>query len=334
MRAFDIDKYISKQTKEILKNVRKYDKLYFEFVGKLFDDFHATRVLPGFESDSKLKLFCNLKEYAELIICINSENIQNERIRSDYDTLYIDDCIKLIQKYREIGFYVSGVALTVFNKQEKAIKFVEKLKNMGENVYFLNYIPNYPNDFEAILKSFKENDYIVTTRPLVIMTSSGSASGKLSASLSQLYKEYERGNKVGYAKYDLFPVWNLSVNHPLNVAFEASTADSGDEILVDKFYYEKYSKEVSNYNRDMKLFPTIRKILKITTGEEVYASPTEMVINTMRDAIVDDEIICLKAKEEIYRRYLTYWKQYLRGQSSFEPIKRVEYLMQKKYFGG
>lgn len=332
VKAFDTKRYIDTQREKILEKVRQYgNKLYFELGGKLLDDYHATRVLPGFEPDTKMKLLSSLREELELIICINSENIQNDRIRSDYNTLYIDDCIRLIDNYRKLNFLVSGIALTVFKHQTKAIEFAKKLKSMGEKVYFLNYIPEYPNNLDAILESFEENDFIETTKPLVVITSSGSASGKLSACLSQIYKEYKRGNKVGYAKYDIFPVWNLPTNHPLNLAFEAATADSGDKVLIDSFYYDQYKKIVSNYNRDIDVYPIIKKILTITMGEQAYNSPTEMVINTMAEAITDDETICKKGKEEVCRRYLTYYKQFLRGHSSINPILRVKDIMNKNH---
>ena len=329
LKGFDTSKYLAMESAAIAGEIRKYDKVIFEFGGKLFDDYHATRVLPGFEITAKLQLFESFKDEMELIICINSDNIENERIRSDYDTLYVDDCVKLIGKYREVGLTVSGIAFTVFDNQPKAIAFAEKLKKMGENTYFLWKIPNYPDDFDAIMESFKKNDDIITTKPLVIMTSSGSASGKLSACLSQIYKEHKKGKNVGYAKYDIFPVWNLEVNHPLNVAFMAATADSGDQIMVDPFYREKYSIEVSNYNRDIKVFPVIKRILKQITGHDVYTSPTEMVINKMKDSIVDEELVKQKSREEVCRRYLTYQKQYQRGQSTETPILRVEELMKE-----
>jgi len=276
-------------------------------------------------------MLLSLKSEAELIICVNSENIQNGRIRSDYNTLYTDDCIKLIQIYRNKGFLVTGVALTVYNEQPKAIEFAEKLKEMGENVYLLWKIEEYPNNLDKIYESFEKNDFIETTRPLVIMTSSGSASGKLSACLSQVYNEHKRGRKVGYAKYDIFPIWDLDINHPLNLAFEAATADSNDRILIDNYYYERYHKKVSNYNRDLDVFPAIKEIMDSISGEEVFASPTEMVINTMSQAILDLETVEREGKAEVCRRYFTYYKQYLRGHSNYSPIKRVEEIMKKNH---
>ncbi len=333
VKTFDTKTYIDQERKEIMRRIRKFkNKLYFEFGGKLLDDHHAERVLPGFELDAKLQLFQSLKEQMELVICINSDNIQNERIRSDYDTLYIDDCLKLIDSYRRMGFLISGIAFTLFKEQPRAKEFALRLQDMGEKVYFLKYIPNYPNDFNIILDSFEQSDFIETTRPLVVMTSSGSASGKLSACLCQVYKEHKLGNQVGYAKYDLFPVWDLPISHPLNIAFEAATADSGDEILVDTFYYEKTHQIASNYNRDFSVFPVIREILRMTTGgKDIYDSPTEMVVNTMSSAIQNDEIIRKKGKEEVCRRYLTYWKQFIRGQSKGDPIVRVSEIMKKNH---
>jgi len=328
--AFDTNKYINIQRKEILKKVRELGgKLYFELGGKLLDDYHAARVLPGFEPDTKMRLLESLKKEVELVICINAEDIENGRIRSDFDILYTEECERLIENYRKQGFLVSGIALTVFKKQPKAEAFADKMKSKGEKVYFLNYIPDYPNNKKEIISSFKKNDFIITTKPIVVMTSPGSGSGKLSACLSQIYKEYKNGNTVGYAKYDIFPVWNLAVNHPVNVAFQAATADLGDEILIDTFYYEKYHECVSNYNRDLDVFPIIRDILKLITGKEIYSSPTEMVINMMKYAITDEALVCKKARQEICRRYLTYQKQYIQGNSTKEVIDRVEHLMKK-----
>ena len=328
--GFDIQKYIRLQKKAIINEIKKYGKVYFELGGKLLDDYHASRVLPGFSPDTKMRILSDLKDYSELVFCINSENIQNERIRSDYNTLYVEDCLKLIESYRNMGFLVSGIVLSLFNGQEKAIKFSEFLKSKGENVYFSKYASNYPNDIESAIGAFKDSDYIQTSRPLVIITSSGSASGKLSTCLAQIYQEYLRGNKVGYSKYDIFPVWNLPVNHPLNLAFLAATADSKDEILVDTYYQKKHNKIVSNYNRDLNAFPLISKILALANnGETLYSSPTEMVVNKMKEAIIDDELVCEMSKKEIYRRLLTYYKQYLRGQSDKSPIIRVKNIMRQ-----
>ena len=328
--AFDTRKYVKTQKEEIMNAVMRYgNKLYFELGGKLFDDYHATRVLPGFQSDTKIKMLSGLKSEAELIICVNSENIQNGRIRSDYNTLYTDDCIKLIQIYRDLGFLVSGIVLTAYREQPKAVEFTKKLRKMGEKVYHFWYIEDYPNDFDKILESFEKNDFIKTTKPLVVMTSSGSASGKLSACLSQLYNEYKRGRRVGYAKYDIFPVWDLPINHPLNLAFEAATADSNDRVLIDNFYYEKYHKIVSNYNRDLDVFPAIKKIIDVVNDKEIFSSPTEMVINTMSEAIINEDIVYQEAKAEVCRRYFTYYKQFLRGHINELPILRVKEIMDK-----
>ena len=327
-KVFDNEKYLKMQKEKILERVEKYNnKLYLELGGKLFDDYHATRVLPGIESDVKIKLIDSLKEKAELIICVNSQNIQDGRIRSDYNTLYEEDCIRLINIYRKLGFLVSGVALTVFNNQKKAVRFANKLKKMNEKVYYLGMIKDYPNNYDYVIESFEKNDFIETTRPLVIMTSSGSASGKLSACLSQIYNEYKRGNKVGYSKYDIFPIWNLPINHPLNLAFEAATADIGDKIMIDKYYYEKYNKNVSNYNRDLDVFPIIRNILNLVSKDDAFSSPTEMVVNTMKDAILDNEMVCKLGKAEVCRRYFTYCKQFLRGDCTKDTIYRVKEIM-------
>ncbi len=326
--AFDSEKYINSQKEEIIKKVQQYGKLYFELGGKLLDDHHASRVLPGFVPDTKMKIISELKDISELVICVNSENIQNGRIRSDYNTLYTDDCLKLITQYREMGFDVSGVVLTLFKNQEKAVDFKKLLESMGENVYVSRFAENYPFDENAAFEAFKASDYIKTTKPLVIMTSSGSASGKLSASLGQIYNEYLRGNKVGYAKYDIFPVWNLATNHPINLAFKAATADSNDQILVDTYYLKKYNKVVSNYNRDLNVFPIIRKVLTLANdGVEPYSTPTEMVLNTMKDSILSEEIVSKMCYEEVCRRYLTYQKQFVRGQIDSKPIYRVKKIM-------
>lgn len=326
--AFDSEKYINAQREKIIEQVQKYGKLYFELGGKLLDDHHASRILPGFKPDTKMQIISGLKDISELIICVNSENIQNGRIRSDYNTLYTEDCLKLISQYRDMGFNVSGVVLTLFKEQEKAVAFQHQLEAMGENVYLSRFAKNYPQDENAALEAFKASDYIRTTKPLVIMTSSGSASGKLSASLGQIYNEYLRGHRVGYAKYDIFPVWNLPINHPINLAFKAATADSNDQILVDTYYLEKYNKVVSNYNRDLNVFPIIRKVLTLANGGvEPYSTPTEMVLNTMKDSILNEELVSKMCKEEVCRRFLTYQKQQVRGQCDKHSSERVKQIM-------
>ena len=323
--SFDTEKYVKLQKEGIMNAVKRHNKLYFELGGKLFDDHHASRVLPGFAPDTKIKMLSAIKDEAELIICVNSENIQNGRIRSDYNTLYTEDCIRLIRVYRELGFFVSGVVLTQYNEQPKAVEFLKRLKKMGEKVYRFWYIENYPNDLGKAIESFEKNDFIETTKPVVVITSSGSASGKLSTCLSQIYREAKRGEIVGYAKYDIFPVWDLPTNHPVNLAFEAATADSKDRILVDSYYLEKYHKIVSNYNRDLDVFPIIKAVTDMVNCG--FNSPTEMVINTMSQAIIDEDTVCQAAKAEVCRRYFTYLKQYCRGHIDEAPIKRVEEIM-------
>lgn len=326
--AFDSQKYIAAQKEEIMKKVLSYDKLYFELGGKLLDDHHASRVLPGFLPDTKMQIMQDFKDICEFVICVNSKNIQDGRIRSDYNTLYTDDCLKLIKTYRDMGFDVSSVCLTLFDNQPKAFEFKNLLESMGEKVYISRFAKNYPHDEQSAMQAFDESDYIETTKPLVVMTSSGSASGKLSACLSQIYNEYKHGNRVGYAKYDIFPVWDLPIAHPINLAFRAATADSNDRIMEDTYYYQMYKKVVSNYNRDLLVFPIIRKVLSLANGGvEPYSSPTEMVINKMSESITNEELINQKCYEEICRRYLTYKKQHIRNQSDKEPIERVKKLM-------
>lgn len=327
--VFDNEGYIKRQREALLSAINKFDgKVYLELGGKLLDDHHASRVLPGFSPDTKMRIISGLD--AELFLCISSENIQAGRIRSDYNTLYTEDCVRLIETYQERGLTVSGVILTVFDFQPKALKFEDELRKMGVNVYHFHKVKNYPNDIDATIESFAKNDFIETTKPLVIMTSSGSASGKLSACLSQVYNEYARKKRmVGYVKYDIFPVWNLGIDHPLNLAFEAATADSKDEITIDPYYYEKYGEMASNYNRDLTVYPIIRAVFNAIYGENVYDSPTEMVINTVVQAIVDENAVNTAALAEIKRRYEVYRWQMENGFIDDAPLKRMEQIMKK-----
>ncbi len=326
---FNFNHYVNQQTEKFKEVFQKFDRTVVEVGGKFLDDHHCKRVLKGCNADVKVSIFSNFINKCEVLICVNSENIQNDRIRSDYNTKYTEDCILKITEYRQLGFKVKGVVLTAYKGQEKAKDFLKLLHNLGENVYTFSYIEDYPNNIDNVLNSFKNNEIIQFERDIILVTSSGAASGKLSTSLNIIYQQYEQKVNVGYVKYDIFPIWNLSKDHVVNDAFIAATADIQDEIVVDNYYKEKYGVEVSSYRRDFDLFPLIRKILDKAMKDSSYNSPTEMTVNLVLNSIMDEEELCKSARQEIYRRYLTYIKQFLRGDSKYDSIEIVESIMKK-----
>ncbi len=244
--GFDCNKYIEEQKNGIKKQLSKFEKVYLELGGKPFDDYHASRILPGYSPDTQLQILSEFKKISEFIFCINSENIQNDRIRSDYNSLYIDDCLNLIDTYRKLGFKVSSIVFSLYKNQPEAVNAIKMLKDLGEKVYISRFAENYPFNIEGAIDAFEKSNYIKTTKPLVVVTSSGSASGKLGVTLGQIYKEQIKGRKVSYIKYDIFPVWNLPVNHPINLAYMAATVESNDKLVVDKYYNSKHKKICNN----------------------------------------------------------------------------------------
>lgn len=326
--GFDNERYIREQTEEILKRVERFgDKLYLEFGGKLLFDFHAARVLPGYDPNVKMKLLKALKDKADILLCIYAGDIERKKIRADFGITYDSDALKLIDDIRERGINVLGVVITRFENQPAAMVFKNKLERRNIRVYTHRYTKGYPTDVDLIVsdEGYGANDYIATEKPLVIVTGPGPGSGKLATCLSQLYHDYRRGMKSGYAKFETFPIWNLPLKHPVNVAYEAATADIKDFNLIDPFHLEAYDSKAVNYNRDVEAFPVLWRILeKITGGLSFYRSPTDMGVNRCGSAIIDDEVTRKAAKQEIIRRYFRYRCEYAMGFTDKETVQRVD----------
>ena len=304
--GFDNQKYLELQSKRIMERISQFgDKLYLEFGGKLFDDYHASRVLPGFAPDSKLQMLLQIKEEAEIVFAINASHINSNKIRQDLNITYQEDVIRLINEFRRIGLYVSSVVITQYSSSKLITQFQNKLKKMNINVYHHYTIEGYPTDSKRIISKdgFGKNDFIETTRPLVVLTAPGPGSGKMATCLSQLYHENIRGVRAGYAKYETFPIWNLPLDHPSNLAYEAATADLNDVNMIDPYHLSAYNKITVNYNRDIEIFPVLKNIFEEIYGTCPYASPTDMGVNMIGSAIVDDEVIQNAGKQEIIRRY-------------------------------
>jgi uncharacterized protein (UPF0371 family) len=326
--GFDNEKYIEEQTKAILEKVERFDnKLYLEFGGKLLFDYHAARVLPGYDPNVKMRLLRELKDKADILLCIYAGDIERKKIRADFGITYDSDALKLIDDLRECGINVPGVIITRFENQPSAVLFKNKLERRNVKVYTHRYTKGYPTDVDMIVsdEGYGANEYIETDKPLVVVTGPGPGSGKLATCLSQLYHDYRRGNKSGYAKFETFPIWNIPLKHPVNVAYEAATADIRDFNLIDPFHLESYEKMAVNYNRDVDAFPVVKRILeKITGGEAFYKSPTDMGVNRCGFAITDDEVTKEAAKQEIIRRYFRYRCEYVMGFTDKETVQRVE----------
>lgn len=328
--GFDCDLYLKKQTERILERIKRFDnKLYLEFGGKLFDDLHASRVLPGFEPDIKTKLLLRFKDKAEIIFCISANDIEKNRIRADLGISYDSEVLRLIDSLRTIGLYVSSVVITLFKGQPSAVKFGQKLEHHGEKVYFHGYTKGYPSDVDTIVsdEGYGKNPYIETSRPLVIVTAPGPSSGKLATCLSQLYHDSKRGIQAGYAKFETFPVWDLPLKHPVNIAYEAATADIKDINQIDPYHYMAYGEVTVNYNRDIEAFPVLKNILKKITGQEIYKSPTDMGVNMVGSAIIDNSIVEDAAKREVVRRFFRAECDYKQGQISFDTLERTRFLL-------
>lgn len=328
--CFDNELYLKLQSENINKRIKKFNnKLYLELGGKIFDDLHAARVLPGFDPNIKIKLLQKMKDKVEIVLCISANDIEKNRIRADLGLNYADEVLRLVDNMRELNLYVSSFVITLFKGQSSAQKFAQKLEQRGEKVYFHHYTKGYPNDVETIVsdEGYGANPYIETTRPLVVVTAPGPSSGKLATCLSQLYHEYKRGVKAGYAKYETFPVWNLPLKHPVNIAYEAATADLNDVNQIDPFHFNAYGTLAINYNRDIAVFPILQNILHKITGKEVYKSPTHMGVNMLKDAITDDKLAQLSAKKEILRRYYRAECDYKKGQITFDNLERNKSLV-------
>ncbi|MBW1710229.1 MAG: DUF1846 domain-containing protein [Deltaproteobacteria bacterium] len=329
--AFDNEKYIKEQTSEILERVERFDnKLYLEFGGKLLYDYHASRVLSGYDPNIKMRLLQELKDKADVLLCIYAGDIERKKMRADFGITYDSDALKLIDDLRGWGINVLGVVITRFENQPAARQFKNKLERREIRVYTHQYTKGYPTDVDLIVsdEGYGANEYIKTEKPLVIVTGPGPGSGKLATCLSQIYHDYKNGINSGYAKFETFPIWNLSLKHPVNVAYEAATADIRDFNLIDPFHLEAYNKKAVNYNRDVEVFPILKRILKkISGGESFYKSPTDMGVNRAGFAITDDEVTREAARQEVIRRYFRYRCEYVMGLMDKETVQRVELLI-------
>ena len=328
--GFDNDKYIAIQSQHIRERIDKFGgKLYLEFGGKLFDDFHASRVLPGFKPDSKLKMLLKMKDEAEIVIVINSDAIEQAKERSDLGITYDTDVLRLIDAFRESGLYVGSVCLTQFNDQKLAKAFERTLKKLGIKTYRHYNIPNYPYDVDGIVsdKGLGKNDYIETDRKLVVVTAPGPGSGKMATCISQLYHDNKRGIKSGYAKFETFPIWNLPLKHMVNVAYEAATADLNDVNMIDPYHLEAYGISTVNYNRDIEIFPVLNRMFMRIYGESFYKSPTDMGVNMAGFAICDDEVCREASYQEIIRRYFASACAVKKGIAMPEELRKQEMLM-------
>ena len=328
--GFDNAVYISRQSEEIRKRINEFGgKLYLEFGGKLFDDFHASRVLPGFAPDSKLQMLKSLSDKVEVVIVISSTDIENNKIRRDLGITYDADVLRLIDAYRGAGLYVGSVVLSQFKPQPAVIAFKSKLEQLGIKVFTHYTIEGYPYNVAHIVseKGFGRNEFIETTRPLVVITAPGPGSGKMSTCLSQLYHENQRGNKAGYAKFETFPVWNLPLKHPVNLAYEAATADLNDVNMIDPYHLEAYGETTVNYNRDVEVFPVLNAIFEKIEGVSPYKSPTDMGVNMAGYAICDDEAVKEASKQEIIRRYFNTMCDLRMGRGKQEAVDKIVSLM-------
>ena len=331
-KGFDNDEYIKRQGAEIRKRINEFGgKLYLEFGGKLFDDHHASRVLPGFMPDTKLSMLCSLSDDIEIVIVVNSGDIERNKKRSDIGITYDLDVLRLIDAFRAINLYVGSVVISQYKGQASARIFKEKLERLGIKVYIHQSIPNYPTDLPNIVSEngFGKNDYIETKAPLVVVTAPGPGSGKMATCLSQLYHEHIRGNKAGYAKFETFPIWNLPLKHPVNLAYEAATSDLNDVNMIDPYHLEAYGKTAVNYNRDVEVFPVLNAMFEKIYGESPYKSPTDMGVNMAGFCICDDEV-CRKASlDEIIRRYFAALVHKRLGNGSDSEISKLELLMKQ-----
>lgn len=328
--GFDNDKYLAMQSEHIKNRIAQFGgKLYLEFGGKLFDDYHASRVLPGFAPDSKVRMLTQLKDDAEIVIVISAGDIEKNKVRSDLGITYDVDVLRLIDAFRGIGLYVRSVAITQYSGQPAADAFKKRLTALGVDVYMHYPIAGYPSNVSLIVsdEGYGKNEYIKTTRPLVVVTAPGPGSGKMATCLSQLYHEYKRGVSAGYAKFETFPVWNLPLKHPVNVAYEAATADLNDVNMIDPFHLETYNVTTVNYNRDVEIFPVVNAIFEKIAGESPYHSPTDMGVNMAGKCIIDDEA-CKKAScEEIIRRYYQARCDVRMGRAEESCVQKIELLM-------
>ncbi|MFA7676732.1 MAG: DUF1846 domain-containing protein [Candidatus Omnitrophota bacterium] len=331
--GFDNEKYLNLQAKAIIKRAKQFNnKLYLEFGGKIIFDYHASRVLPGFNPNVKMRLLQQLKDEADIILCIYAGDIERRKMRADFGITYDVDALKLIDDLGRWGIAVSAVVITRFDNQPAAKIFKNKLQRRNINVYTHSFTKGYPTDVDTIVsdEGYGANSYIPTSKPLVVVTGPGPGSGKLATCLSQLYHDYRKGIHGGYAKFETFPIWNIPIKHPVNIAYEAATADIRDFNLIDPFHLEAHKKTAINYNRDVEAFPLLRRILeKITGAESIYKSPTDMGVNCAGFGIVDDKAVKEAAKQEIIRRYFRYRCEYIMGVVDKDTVQRIELIMEE-----
>ncbi len=328
--GFDNEKYLKMQSSHIMERINQFDnKLYLEFGGKLFDDYHASRVLPGFQPDTKMRMLMQLSDQAEIIIVISAEDIQKNKIRGDLGITYDVDVLRLMSIFKEHGLYVGSVVITKFIGQESAILFQNRLEKDGIKVYRHYPISGYPSNVPYIVSEdgYGKNDYIETSRPLIVVTAPGPGSGKMAVCLSQLYHEHKRGICAGYAKYETFPIWNIPLKHPVNLAYEAATADLNDINMIDPFHLEAYGETTVNYNRDIEIYPVLNAMFKRIAGESPYRSPTDMGVNMAGNCICDNEVCIEASRQEIIRRYYESLRRRLNGSCSDEEVYKMEMLM-------
>ncbi len=330
--GFDKDKYLHMQSEHIRERIGKFGgKLYLEFGGKLFDDYHASRVLPGFEPDSKVRMLLQLKEQAEIVIVINASDIEKNKTRSDLGITYDAEVLRLIDAFRSIGLYVGSVVLSRYSGQAAVETFQQRLESLGIKVYRHYPIEGYPADVPLIVsdEGYGKNEYIQTSRSLVVVTAPGPGSGKMAVCLSQLYHEHKRGIAAGYAKFETFPIWNLPLKHPVNLAYEAATADLNDVNMIDPFHLDAYGATAVNYNRDVEIFPVLNAIFERISGESPYKSPTDMGVNMAGYCITDDEAVCAASRQEIIRRYYAARCAHRKGSGTADEVYKTELLMKQ-----
>lgn len=331
--GFDNEQYLKLQSEHIRERISKFDnKLYLEFGGKLFDDFHAARVLPGFAADSKLQMLMQLADQAEIVMVVSADDIEKNKIRGDLGITYDQDVIRLKNEFEERGLYVGSVVLTKYCEQPSAKQFQKRLEKLGVKVYHHYIIPGYPTNVPYIIsdEGYGKNDFIETSRPLVVVTAAGAGSGKMSTCLSQLYHEHKRGVRAGYAKFETFPIWNLSLDHPVNLAYEAATADLNDINMIDPFHLKAYGETTVNYNRDVEIFPVLNAIFMSIYGESPYQSPTDMGVNMVGNCIVDDEVCKDASRQEIIRRYYNALVGLAQGTREAEEVNKLKLLMNRE----
>jgi len=330
--GFDNEKYLRLQSENITKRIEMFGhKLYLEFGGKLFDDYHAARVLPGFGHDSKVELLKTLADQAEIVITINAATIESNKVIGDTGISYDDDVLRLIDAFRQSGLYVGSVVISQYLGQPAADHFKAYLEQLGMTVYKLNYIADYPTNIPLTLSDsgFGKNDYVETTRPLVVVTAPGPGSGKMTTCLSQLYHEHQRGIKAGYAKFETFPIWDLPLNHLINLAYESATADLNDVNMIDPFHLAAYGVSAVNYNRDVEMFPVLNSIFKTIWGDSPYQSPTDMGVNMVGSCITDEAVCAEASRQEIIRRYFKVQCDFAAGLTDRAPVSKLELLMNK-----